>query len=106
MRCFKDLAIVTVWTVALLIIFEIGLRASGTKYEGSFYQPDPVRYVAFRPKASGWILEGENFFTVNSLGMADSEHAVVKPADTIRIALVGDSITAAQQVPLQNTMAK
>lgn len=106
MRCFRDLAIVVLWTAALLVVLEVGVRAGGMKFDGSFYQPDPICYTAFRPNAAGWLVEGENFCRINSLGMRDRERTVARPARTVRIALLGDSMTAAQQVPLADTMAQ
>ncbi len=106
MRCFRDLAIVAAWVVGLLGLLEIGLRASGTHFEGSFYQVDPVRYSSFRPNAAGWTVEGDNFCRLNSFGMRDRERTFAKPPHTLRIAVVGDSTTAAQQVPLSDTVTQ
>jgi hypothetical protein len=38
--------------------------------------------------------------------MADRERSIEAPADTVRVAVLGDSMVAAQQVPLDRTMAQ
>lgn len=107
MRCFKDISIAAGSVVVLLLLFELGLRATGAKYESSFYESDPVLYMALRPNAEGWeVKEGENFIKINSLGMRDKEHNLTSPPGTIRIALLGDSMIAGEQVPLEKTMAR
>jgi hypothetical protein len=106
MRCFRDLAIVLGWTIVVLFLLELGVRGAGLRFEGSFYQPDPVCYTAFRPNAAGWISEGDNFCRLNSEGMRDRERSLAKPANTLRIAVLGDSLAAAMQVPLEQTMAQ
>jgi hypothetical protein len=86
-----------------LIVAEIGLRAAGFS-EPSVYVPDEVRGHALLPGARGWWRsEGEAYVRVNSRGLRDREHDIAKPADTLRIAILGDSFTEALQVPLERT---
>lgn len=107
MHCFKDACIAISAVLVVLVLFELGLRATGAKYESSLYESDPVLYMALRPKAQGWeVKEGENFVTINRWGMRDVEHDLEPSTGTIRIALLGDSMIAAQQVPIEKTMAK
>src|SRR5262249_2531986 len=90
-----------------LIVFEFGLRLTGTKYESSFYESDPVLYMTLRPGAAGWeAKEGENFIRINTLGMRDRERTVTAAADTMRVAVLGDSMIAATEVPLESTMSQ
>ena len=85
-----------------LILTEIGLRAIGVKYDGSFYVRDFVRGWALRPDSEGWwVSEGNSYVRINSDGMHDREYSVPKPSHTFRIAVLGDSLTAARQVPLE-----
>jgi hypothetical protein len=107
MRFFRD-ALLTLASVAiLLILFELGLRVTGSKYESSFYESDPVLYMTLRPNAQGWeAKEGENYVRINSVGMRDREHNLNPTPDTTRIALLGDSMVMAEQVPFENTMAQ
>ena len=93
--------------VVCLATLEVGLRLAGAKYECSFYESDPVLYTAFRPNAEGWeIKEGENFVHINAYGMRDRERSLIAAPGTTRIAVLGDSMVAAQQVPLDNTMSQ
>ena len=85
MRCFKDIAIAAGAVLLVLSLFELGLRATGAKYESSFYESDPVLYMALRPEAEGWeVKEGENFIKINSLGMRDKEHSLSPAPGTTR----------------------
>jgi hypothetical protein len=64
-----------------------------------FHQPDPVRGAGHIPGAHGWYtLEGRGWVEINSAGLRDREHALAKPPDTLRIAVLGDSYTEALQV--------
>src|SRR5271165_6780609 len=107
MRCFKDVCIAISAVLGVLLLFEVGLRATGAKYESSLYESDPILYMALRPNSQGWeAKEGENFVKINSWGMRDEEHTLAPSPGTKRIALLGDSMIAAAQVPLEKTMAK
>lgn len=107
MAFFRDVAKAAFAICLVLILFELGLRSTGTKYESSFYETDPVLYMALRPRAAGWeAKEGENFIHINSLGMRDKERTVTVAADTLRVAVLGDSMIAATEVPLEHTMSQ
>lgn len=75
-----------------------GRRRAG----GTFHAPvdsaplvirvDDLREVALHP--SDTVVRGGIRWSTNAQGMRDREYAVAKPADTFRIAIVGDSIAA------------
>jgi hypothetical protein len=86
-----------------LLICEIGLRVGGFSYP-VFTMPDPYRGVALRPNAEGWYREeGNAYVRINSAGLRDREHLKRKPANTFRIAVLGDSFAEALQVPMEDT---
>jgi hypothetical protein len=107
MRTFRDLLVTAMVAIAFVAIFEGGLRLTGVRYEYSFYESDPVLYTTYRPNAEGWeVKESENFVRMNSHGMRDRERSVAAAPGTVRIALLGDSVVAATQVPFENTMGQ
>jgi hypothetical protein len=92
------LIVVAASVVFALLIFEVFLRAVGYTYP-VFYQPDESRGYALRPGAEGFYRrEGRAYVRVNSDGLRDREHAKQKPANTLRVAVVGDSYAEAFQV--------
>ncbi|HEX8634939.1 MAG TPA: SGNH/GDSL hydrolase family protein [Pyrinomonadaceae bacterium] len=96
------LAMLLVALLCGVLIAEVALRLAGYTYP-VFYTPDTVRGYALRPGVSGWYRkEGEAYIRINSDGLRDREHAKRKPANTLRIALLGDSYAEALQVPLED----
>jgi hypothetical protein len=96
-----QLLIILISTIAIGLLAEAGLRAAHVQFDGSFYTADPQLGWSLRPRAEGWqVSEGREFVRINSEGMHDREHAVLKPLDTVRIAVLGNSWTEALQVPL------
>lgn len=87
--------------LAGLALAELGLRVVGFS-RPSFYTSDPNLGWTFRPGAEGWQgEEGQAYVRINSEGFRDREHTVAKPSGTVRIAVVGDSNTAAIQVAVE-----
>ncbi len=85
-----------------LLLAEVGLRLFGIGEQG-LYQWDADRGWGLRPGASEWqSREGNAFVQINREGMRDREHSYRKPADSIRIAFIGDSFTEAEQVALKD----
>lgn len=82
---------------------EIFLRVIGYSYP-LFYTTDSDRGFALQPGVEGhYQREGESYVRINSEGLRDREHAKPKPADTVRIAVLGDSFSEAMHVPMEQT---
>ena len=82
---------------------EIALRITGYAYP-YFYTTDYHRGYMPRPNQEGWFwVENKNYVKFNSEGLRDREHSKTKPADTIRIAVLGDSFAEAKEVPIEQT---
>ena len=98
-----SIVLIGIGTAIGLIVCEIGLRIAGVSYP-SFFTADEYRGVALRPGAEGWWLqEGEAYIRINSAGLRDRERTKVKPANTVRVAVLGDSYAAAFQVSMEDT---
>lgn len=70
----------------------------------AFHMPDDIAGFRLRPGAHGWYRdEGNAYVRINSDGWRDFERAKSKPANTLRIAVLGDSFIEAVQVPLEAT---
>jgi hypothetical protein len=86
-----------------LALVEIGLRLIGYSYP-EFYVSDDRRGYSLRPNMQGWYRkEGEAYVRINSDGLRDREHSRVKPPNTFRIAVLGDSFVEALQVPFEES---
>lgn len=88
-----------------LLAAEGVLRLLGQSYYWAVAKrPDPQ--LGWRPAAgvSAWQrLEGEALIETNRLGFRDRDHPLAKDPGRLRIAVLGDSFTAAVQVPLAQT---
>ena len=86
-----------------LMIAEFVLRAAGISYP-IFSRIDGDLGAALRPQAEGWFKrEGEVFVQINSAGLRDREHTMLKPDNVLRIAVLGDSFAEAMQVSMEET---
>jgi hypothetical protein len=87
-------------TLLGLLVCEIGLRGAGISYP-IVYQIDGNLGASLRSGAEGlWKSESETYIRINSTGLRDREHDRVKPAQSLRIAVLRDSFAEAVQVPL------
>jgi hypothetical protein len=81
-----------------LTVVELGLRFLGIEYP-LFYDYDPYLGHKLRAGVKGYYLkEGRGYVSINSDGLRDHEHPVTHPANTLRIAVLGDSYAEAMQV--------
>jgi lysophospholipase L1-like esterase len=95
------LALICFGLVIGVSIAELGFRVIGYSYPG-FYMPDATRGHALIPGMEGWYRkEGAAYVRINSAGQRDRERTRAKPADTVRIAVIGDSYAEALQVPIE-----
>jgi hypothetical protein len=102
-RWLAPLALLLGSVLVALALGEALLRLGGFSYP-SFWQPDEVTGSRLRPGANGWIRnEGVAHIRINSRGLRDREHALPKPPDVYRIAVLGDSYAEALQVQLEET---
>ncbi len=86
-------------------LVEIGLRIANIEYK-TFYTVDEHTGWVQRPLVSGWFRnEGESYIQINSDGFRDREHTKVKPENTLRIAVLGDSFAEALQLPMEQRFA-
>lgn len=71
-----------------------------------FLEPHPVTGVWHIPNKVGLYFHKDipkTLVQINSAGLHDQEYSLVKPANTYRIAVIGDSYTQAIHVPLEDT---
>ena len=84
-------------------MMEIGLRIAGISYP-SFYDVDGDRGHQLIPNYSAeWTHEGRGYVSINQDGLRDEDHAIPKPLNTYRIAVLGDSFSEAIQVNAEDT---
>ena len=95
----KNGTLVAVSVAIALVLGEAALRVAGFSYP-NFWEPDPLTGSKLRPGMEGWQQdEGRAYVKINSQGLRDVEHPIAKPANTYRIAILGDSYAEAMQVP-------
>ena len=92
------------WLCIILLGLELGLRAFGFSFYWAFARyPDAYRGFAPLPNTDArQELEGSARIRINRYGFRDRDWTE-KPANAHRIAVLGDSFTAAVQLPLEHT---
>jgi len=102
-KFFAKLLLASVGFLVGGAVAEIVLRVAGYSAP-DFYTLDNSRGYALRPRTEGWFRrEGEAYVRINSDGLRDREHAITKPANVVRIALLGDSYAEAFSVAAEDT---
>jgi hypothetical protein len=100
-RLLVPAALIAAATMFALIAFEIVLRLVGFS-SPVWYRPDPELGWTLRPGLEAWYTnEGGSLVRVNSAGMRDRDHPLLKPEGVYRIAVLGDSYAEARQVPAE-----
>ena len=90
---------------AALIVGEVVLRVAGLAGP-AFYTYDSHRGWALRPGAAGWnTREGDAWVRINREGFRGPETTLAKAPGIIRIAVLGDSFTEAQQISEDKTFS-
>ena len=98
----KRAALVLVSLLVGLATAEAALRLAGISYPppALFFQPDRNTGWSHLPGAAGeFRREGFSKVRISSAGLRDREHLLAKPTNVFRVAVLGDSMTEALQVP-------
>lgn len=75
--------------------------------EVALYGPDSETGYTLRPNVSGvWATENHAQVAINALGLRDAAMTREKPAGTRRVVVVGDSMTEALQVQLEDSFVQ
>jgi hypothetical protein len=86
-----------------LVVAEIAVRVLGLG-RPVFYAYSATRGWKLRAGAAGWqVQEGRAFVKLNRWGYRGADWTRIKPSDTLRIAVLGDSFIEAQQVAASDT---
>lgn len=100
----KELLLAALVFLAIPAVGEISLRMAGVHFDAQLYSPNRERGWGLRPGASGFVsTETRQLIRINSGGFHDKERTYEKAANTIRIAVLGNSWTEALQVPIEKS---
>lgn len=103
----KNLLLGVVSLALFFFIFEAGLRLQG--HSGEIFQRDfNTGLMIIRPGWEGYFIKDcfKNLVKANWEGFYDKNYIKAKDANTIRIAVLGDSFVEALQVPLSSNFTK
>lgn len=100
----KELMLAVLVMLALPLLGEVALRVARVQFDAQLYGPDRELGWVLRPRASGIVsVETQQYVKINSHGFHDQERTYEKPANTVRIAVLGNSWTEALQVPQEKS---
>lgn len=98
----KELMLAALVMLAFAILGEVALRVARVQFDAQLYGPDRELGWVLRAGARGVVsTETKQYVRINSHGFHDLEREYEKPANTIRIAVLGNSWTEALQVPVE-----
>jgi len=95
--------------IALALLLALGIGEAALRVRGFtrpiLVQPDPVLGLALTPSQTVWqSREGGTWTVTNSHGWRDLERPEKKSAGTYRIAVLGDSVVQASEVPFDKSL--
>jgi len=103
----KNILVSFIIFLLFLAIVEVILRTTHLfNARISWSEPDPILGWRFTPGCKYWFNEENNHpitGIINSFGWRDKEWSIQKPANTYRIAVLGDSFVEAFQVETERT---
>jgi len=108
----KKMFFITFQCLLVIILMELTLRllkparVVGISYMPCIYAKDELTGHKYIPKSRGWYhryFEMDNTIIINSLGYHDVERKYDRGKKGLRIAVIGDSFTAALEVPVSST---
>jgi hypothetical protein len=100
----KELILAAIVFLLVPVLSELTLRVTGVHFDEQFYGPSRELGWTLRPGVKGFLsTETRQYVQINSHGFRDEERAYEKSANTLRIAVLGNSWTEAMQVPLEKT---
>src|SRR5580700_2496494 len=92
----KELALAFLVLLTVPLLTELALLLARVHFEPQLYIANVDRGWSLRPGAEGEIAgENKQFVHINLHGFRDQERSYEKPADTVRIAVLGNSWTEA-----------
>lgn len=100
------------FTVALTLLLLEALVRLIPLYPDTFALPDPTRGWRYQPGMTGvWVNASclgqiRNTVTLNSHALHDVEQSYAKPAGARRILVIGDSVVAAFEVPVEQMFTR
>ncbi|MFH1755775.1 MAG: hypothetical protein ABIA59_08750 [Candidatus Latescibacterota bacterium] len=103
----RNAALVILSLIIMLFILEIVFRTThlfGARI--SWREPDPLMGWRSTPNSTYWYIKENNHPVIgrnNSFGWRDKERTLVKPENTYRIAVLGDSFVEALEVEFDST---
>ena len=101
-----NIVLVSISVLMSFALAELALRIGGIGFP-RFYWPDRELGSSLLAGASGWHRdEGEAFIEINRFGMRDRDYEIDKPDRVFRVAVLGDSYTAAFHVPIEKSFLR
>ncbi|MBB6143081.1 hypothetical protein HNQ77_001025 [Silvibacterium bohemicum] len=106
MQLFKDALAAALAVVVCLLVIELGLHVAQSDFNPSLMTQDSERFIHLRPGAHGWWRgEGRSYVVINRYGFHDRDDlTIARPANTLRIAVLGSSVVEAVHVPMNESI--
>jgi hypothetical protein len=100
----KKLSLALIGLVLAFLFLEVALRILSYSFP-PFVKMDPTVGWSLAPNVQGWTRNegGKIYLRINSDGLRDFEHVTEKPANTLRVAILGDSYAEAAQVRMEES---
>lgn len=102
---FSLLAKIILWQIIAVLFVETCLFAAGLGEEEIFKLDPELGFTHMTNKKVTWRSEGSAVSYLNWDGLREHNLSLAKPAGTIRVALLGDSLTESLQVPLEQSFS-